>query len=422
MAVTNVAPPREFLCPGEKIPVTRAVHLARLAAAYPACGRCPFREGSPDRPQGDSAATRLCRTEGFRGVYLNELGDDFAGRLGAALAALLWNESDGAAGSGRSERERPVVVAFDDRPWSARLAVLAGEALRRSGCATIDVGMATGPQFRHAVALLEAAAGVIATGAGGGPALAGFDLALAGGRPLSAGGTLERLFGQVESNVGRMTRIGGPCRSYDAAAAYHELLTHHLACEPAIPAIVGTASPLLRNLLSRFSGRGLRTIDLPRRAASEQGETDDLDRIAKLVRSDGTVFGFWIDEEGSRCRAVDETGTALSGAGLARLLLTDLLEANPASPVAVDWTLGERLAGNVLRRREVVRSNGTSEAMFLSVRDHAAVAGADSAGRFWLSQPTVGSDALLALGRLRRLLADGDEPLSQRVRSIGSAG
>lgn len=75
--------PDEFLCPGETHPISRSVHLARLAAFYPGCRECPRRNETGQLPQqlvGRFAETeqRAPRPswlsgEGVRAVYLNEL-------------------------------------------------------------------------------------------------------------------------------------------------------------------------------------------------------------------------------------------------------------------------------------------------------------------------------------------------------------
>jgi phosphomannomutase len=92
-----------YVCPGESYPITRAVHLSRLAAFFPACRDCPFRSDTGRIPPQtlerlESTVRRVERkslftTEGVRGVYLNELTRAKAGEIAAALAALLWEQS-----------------------------------------------------------------------------------------------------------------------------------------------------------------------------------------------------------------------------------------------------------------------------------------------------------------------------------------
>ncbi|HEX6986324.1 MAG TPA: hypothetical protein VF170_13160 [Planctomycetaceae bacterium] len=372
-------------------------------------------------PQGEAVRGLLFTTDGVRGVARNELDGPTAERLATALAAMLWEDAE-AAVRRPPVAGFPVVVGYDDRTWSPPLAAAVGVALRRSGCETIDVGLVTGPEFRFAVAHLDAVAGVLATGAGGGPAVAGLDFALAGGRPLSAGGGLDRLASLVERAPARLTRRGGGRRGFDVSIPYEAGLRRHFRAFAPLNGVIGTASPLVRRRLERLAVElpaTLQLLPLPRRGLDRGGADEaGLTRVATAVREQRADFGLWIDEDGTAVRALDETGAAVSVVDLARLLLTDALAERPASPVAVDWPLAERLGATVLRREEVVRGNGTAEAMFVSVRDHAAVAAVDAAGRFWLPGPPPACDALVTLARLLRALGGTGEPCSRRLRIV----
>jgi phosphomannomutase len=353
-------------------------------------------------------------------VYRNELDGATAERIATALAAMLWEDAPGEAPASGF----PVVLGYDDRPWSLPLAVAVGGALRRCGCETIEIGLATGPAFRFAVAHLDAAGGVLATGAGGGPAVAGLDFALAGGRPLSLGGGLDRIADLVERPKGRMSRRGGARREFDVTVAYEAGLRRHFVAFAPTTAVVGCASPLLLGRLERLAvdlpGTLLR-VPLPRRENGRDGaDPASLARLSEAVRDAKAGFGLWIDEDGTACRALDETGRVVSVADFAGLLLADTLAERPGSAVALDWSLAEALCETQLRG-EAVRGNGTAEAMAVSLRDHVPAAGADSAGRFWLPGPPAASDGLVTLARLLRVLTAANEPLSRRIAAANRA-
>lgn len=382
------------------------------------------RQGEPSlRGHGRTVQSRIGRlltAEGIRGVYRNELDLPTAERFATALAAMLWEDVE-VEGRRPPAKGFPVVIGYDDRPWSLPIAVAAGRALRRSGCETIDVGLATGPMFRFATSHLEAAAGLLVTGSGCGPASTGIDFALAGGRPLSSGATLDRLAQIASRDENRLTRRGGGHRSFDVAVPYEASFWRHFQSRGSTSAIIGSSSPLVLDRINRIgleTGTTLRTLPLAR-----QGKLADVSlaaSVAALVRESRSAFGLWIDENGTACRAIDETGAAVPTDKLAALLLSQTLEERPTATVAVDWALGDRLAGGVLRRREFARGRGSAEAMFESMKDHAAVAGADSAGRFWLPGPPPTSDAVITFARLLQCLSAGDMPLSQRVKVAAS--
>src|SRR5262249_46978265 len=89
-----------YRCPGEEYDITRAVHLARLAASYPKCRNCPHAAGAVARDDGTSEEEELFRardgalftSEGVRGRYLNELTRATAAQIAGAMASCLWDD------------------------------------------------------------------------------------------------------------------------------------------------------------------------------------------------------------------------------------------------------------------------------------------------------------------------------------------
>jgi len=424
MSATAVTP-REFVCPGQRYAIPRPVHLARMASGYAACRDCPCNErsgslqDSSERSETASRAAmtsprssrdqRLFHREGIRGVFRNELTLADVEAFATALAGRLREHAE-ASGSGVPPRGFPVVVGHDDRPWSMPVAVAAGAALRRAGCETIDVGFASGPAFRFAVSHLDAVAGLLATGAGGDPSIAGLDAVGLAGRPLSFGGGLEPL---RVAPAGRLTRRAGGRREFDANVPYEANLWRHFQDVAATTAVVGTVSPLLRRRIVRINDEVPTSFDavvLPREA-HEPGVPSEraVALIAAKMREAGALRGIWIDEDGTAARAIDHRGHLLAIEVLAAELIQDAMQERPRGTIALDWDLADRLGENVLRGREVVRSGGSAEAMAITMADHQATIGVDSSGRMWLPGPPVACDALVMLARLLRAFGDRNE-------------
>ena len=116
-----------YRCPDELHPITRAVHLGRLAAFYPACRQCPLRDDTgtlSPRQVAQLAETGQQRQtqsvfsdEGVGGVYLNDLTPAAARDIAAAFGVLLRGEGRGTGGGGpdkkgegRGERGRELQV------------------------------------------------------------------------------------------------------------------------------------------------------------------------------------------------------------------------------------------------------------------------------------------------------------------------
>jgi len=137
---------KAYICPGETHAISRSVHLARLAAAFPPCRECPLREDGSrfavrELPivESELPAPRrreLPAVEGLRGVFVNEITRHFAESVATRFAEMLWERApvhgpnDGIDRGARVARPT-VVVGYDDRPSSPTIFAAAVAGLRR---------------------------------------------------------------------------------------------------------------------------------------------------------------------------------------------------------------------------------------------------------------------------------------------------
>jgi hypothetical protein len=239
----------EYRCPGEPHPISRAVHLGRLAAFYSACRQCRHRDDtgtlSPRQVAQLDETARQCRPpsvfhdEGAGGVYLNDLTPAAAREIAAAFGVMLQEgrglDASASSESAKSEIRNPksevsnpsVVLAGDGRALTAELVAAVGEGLRYSGCDLLDIGPATAACLALAVhswgkmgtgtspdagrsgstchgsepvpVFQQAAGGVLVGNPGDEPHQAGLKFWVAGPQPLSAGGSLEPLVELVQT-------------------------------------------------------------------------------------------------------------------------------------------------------------------------------------------------------------------------------
>ncbi|MBW3542532.1 MAG: hypothetical protein KY476_19900, partial [Planctomycetes bacterium] len=188
-----------YICPGESRPISRSVHLARLAAFYPKCRDCALRGETGQLPpriiewrrtaEGRVEPPSRASDDGIRGVYLNEIDRRRTEQIAARLAAALWERQPPVSGDSRPQPS--VVVGYDERPCSPDLVTGVVRSLRRHGCRVIDIGLTTKPAFWFAADHLEATAGLFVTGSGCEPSWTGLDVVGQGGAPLSCDATDE---------------------------------------------------------------------------------------------------------------------------------------------------------------------------------------------------------------------------------------
>jgi len=200
-----------FVCPGSASAVSRAIHLARLNAAWPGCDQCEWRfdsEGLAARTVLETARIRSQRTDGIRrtefgirGQYINDLDRRTTADLTRIFSACLHERSaqdEIDAEVRRSPRETrsgqsdvtqpeksaasfqavaPLIVGYDGRSASVDLAIGVVAASREFGMPVIDVGRCTAASIQEAARCFRESCGaILVTGAGSPNAWAGVDV------------------------------------------------------------------------------------------------------------------------------------------------------------------------------------------------------------------------------------------------------
>lgn len=202
-----------YVCPGSTQAVSRAVHLARLNAAWPNCDQCEWRTDSEGLAEKTLQATErirdlrgagLHRTEyGVRGPYINELDRRTAADLARIFAscvnelAMAADDEPASVVSFRTPQQyRPmttvspesavpaklvdvhsVVVGYDGRSSSPDIFVGVTAAIREMGLSVIDIGRCTAASIQEAARSLQGCAGIMfVTGAGMPASWAGLDV------------------------------------------------------------------------------------------------------------------------------------------------------------------------------------------------------------------------------------------------------
>lgn len=439
----------QYICPGESHPISRAVHLSRLASYYPACRECPFRDDPESLvrltgPAGDPSVEparnpfplrrSMFETDGVRGVWRNELTRARASDIAAAFASLLWDLSAG------DRRSAPtIVVGHDARPSAPDIVTGVASALRLMGCEVIDIGLSTRPTLWFAVDHLEASGGIHVTGSGRPPSWTGLDFVGRHGTPLSLDRTaseiglphecslpipgIDRLsLSRIEERLGqpflRPARDARPQRTFHASAPYEAgLLRHFHALRPlnvrwgsTVRLVQQTIERLFENLPCR-----LQRVDIPERARDVRDENDDdVRRVGAAVTESGADLGVLIDDDGQRCAFLDDRGSLVPVSVMTRLMArrtaTDQNDRVVVLPETVDPTVRsevERHGGRV-----VVVGPGLQR-ISEALRQHRADWGSGLDDRYWFREGFAACDAIITLARGLDLLSQSDRPFSE---------
>jgi len=404
----------EYRCPGQARPISRSVHLGRLARFYPGCRGCPHREDTgslPAKRAGQLVETRpqeaertLFEDEGVSGVDLNRLTPPVARRLAAAFGTML-----------RSGGPATIAIAFDGRPATAPLLAAVGEGLRWAGCRAVELGAATAPCVAFAVDHLAAGAGLLVGNPGGYPGgrahTVGIRFWAPGPIPLSAGSGLERLESLYHQGVDRPTRRFGPLGRFQADVPYLAALAEHYHALRPLRFLLRTGSrPLVRYVETLIRPLACRMI---RTAAGDH-------RMAQEVAAAEAHFAIAIDDDGERATLFDEQGRPVSPERLLHLLSRRLFRNGSADTVVLERgsppELADALAADGLR---VATADPGRSDMARAMRHTGAPLGGGPSGRFWhAAEGPPLPDALMTLTLLLKLLSQSDLPLSQRREQL----
>lgn len=439
----NLSPAAEtYVCPGQTHSISRSVHLARLAAWYPACRDCVFREDMGALrvalPESNPTASRtkpdsLIAGDGFRGRHRNQFDRRSAARLASAFASMLWERNE----CGRESQQPPLaVVGYDQRPASPDILAGVVDGLKRSSVAVVDVGPVSYPHLVFTSTALEADGGMMITGAGRDPSWTGVDFLGPGAVPISdcreanergrCSMTLDEIERRSRQPFNRPSRAAGRLRLHRNAADYEQSLVPHFHALRPLRVVVATPTSSLRTTADRvFVALPCRLtgIQLPVRSR-KIADPDDADSqtLSRAVLSHRADVGFLIDEDGQACAVCDETGRMLPTFATARWLATHQLADAPAGPILLGDGFDAEFS---LRAASILRSRESRADVHNALLQSGGVFAATSNGRYWFREEESAAplcDALLTLANVLAALSRSDATCSESIAHATTYG
>lgn len=421
----------QFRCPDEPHTISRSVHLARLAAFYPKCRHCQHRHDTGHLPptvveqiqdvERQRAPQRsLFQTDGVRGVFHNELTPAIAGRIAGALASLLWEAVPLTARSSSApgtivKRSGPLVgIGYDERPASPVLFAMVADSLRMMGCEVVDLGQVSRACFMFAIDHLQAAGGVLVTGAGCEASWNGLDLVGEGALPLSYGTGLEEVERRLQDGYSRPTRRAGFQRAFQPLVPYEPSLWKHFHALRPLKIVTAirprTARETLRRLVSKLP---CELIEIETMAGTQAPirQSALLTSIAQRVARSGAHLGVLIDDDGCRCQFFDEKGRLIDAARLGTFLAKSLITGNPHATVCVKSSIFDDQKA-ALKSGNLIDAGETTGSLVQAMRSSGAVLGIAGNDTYWWRESCPTPDAILTLARVLQALSRSDAAFS----------
>lgn len=411
-----------YCCPGERSPISRAVHLGRLASFYPECRACPHRE--------DTGTLSIAWKKRFGEVVRRHddapLFDEdvIAGQIGAALDPSSAQRIAQAFGTWlwRQQSQVPrIVLAHDGRAVTAELVAALSAGLQWAGCAVIECGAATAPAALVAQEACAAAGALVLGGHARGAQRATIAPFASGGRPLSAH-NVGQLAQMVATGIDRPARHAPTVERYEADSPYRIAMSPYFHALRPLRIVLDSPHAVLSNWLGELlAPLECELIDARRPGAvssiadSRPAKTTEptWHEAAMLVTRHSAHLGVWIDGLGEELVVVDELAQAIESAALATLLAEHLIGHREAEAVVVSEDLANpitRQTGNASNRTAANRS-----AVWEACASSHAALGFGPGGRVWRKRGHFAADGLEALAALLVVLSRSDRPLSAVV-------
>lgn len=385
-----------FQCPGDPGPISRPLHLARLAAGFSACSECPHRDEIGSLPVSVVKSARLSHraelrsfrfTNEIRGIYLNDL-------TRAKLAHVVESVLEVSAESLLSQSTPPrILVGRDTRPSSADLMVGVVNVLKRWGCDIADLGEVTQPCFEFGVEQFRADLGLLVTGGVEPDAVNGLNVYDRDAILWSDPQRFVDLEQRMIQSANRFSRQSGRLQSVSLTEIYQSKISILLPERCDLRVAFACGDPLAESTLLTCLQRSQCESERIASNFSERVFQQQLHAFRYEVRQRQVDVGFLIRPDAQTIHVIDERGREIATSEVIRLCSDSgavRIDQEDESDVLVDLNLEDLLLRQRTERIPVVESRN----------------------RYWFHDRSPRCDALHVVAQILQKLSNADWPLS----------
>jgi len=360
----------------------------------------------------------IFRAYDIRGIAEQDLGNDFAYRLGRAYAALL-----------RADHKRPVIVSRDARLSGPLLQERLVSGLTSSGVDVYDIGMGATPQAYFAVHHWQAAGCIMITGSHNAAEYNGFKFMR--GLESLHGNDIQSLRQQMMKTDAHASVPQGCATVKDIVPVYRRHLIDDIKLQRPMKVVIDAgngpagviAAPLYRAL-------GCEVIELfcepdgnfPNHHPDPTIEANMCD-LASAVKAHDADLGIGFDGDGDRIGVIDERGGIVWGDMLLLLLARRLLESHPGATIISEVKCSQRVYDDIAKHggKPIMWQTGHSPIKAKMKETNAMLAGEMSGHIFFADRYFGFDDAIYAGARLMEVVAASGKPLSRLFSDLPEA-
>ena len=350
----------------------------------------------------------IFRAYDIRGVYPSQINEDAAKRIGNAAARFL--------------KAKTVVVGEDGRLSSPRLRQAVVEGANAAGCDAIYIGRCTTPMFYYAVKYFDAGGGIMITASHNPPEYNGLKIMGKGAVPVDTNGGLKIIQELASGEMLTTERRGETDNRPDVLNDYINFLANASGIRPGelnlktiIDAGNGTggmvAEPFFDKLKVDYS-KLFFDIDgsFPNRAP-DPARGKNLEQLSREVIRQKADIGIAFDGDADRLAVVDEKGEFVPSQYILAILWQEGGRAVSGHKVVYDLRFSRVVKDffGTAGIRSMVGHSYMADKM--KIAD--ALIGGETSGHFFFRETNYNESAVLAAGKLLKILQDSGKKLSE---------
>ena len=350
----------------------------------------------------------------IRAIADRDLTDDVAEAIGRAAGTYFMRKG-----------ERDVVLCRDARLSSPRIARAVANALVKTGCNVVDIGMNPTPLCYFGARHLGFTASVMVT--------ASHNPAEYNGMKINSDGT--SIFGEEIQKIRVMAQTGdvdlgeGSYRTYDGVEdAYVDWVREHIQLERKMHIAVdtgnGSAGPVSRRLFAALGCEAEILFEEPDghfpNHHPDPTIPKNLEALRKVVLEKGYDFGVGFDGDGDRIGVVDDKGQMIWGDMLQIVFWREIMKKHPNSAVIVEVKCSRALyeEAEKLGGKPFFYKTGHS-LIKAKMREEGLLFAGEMSGHMFFADEYFGfDDALYAAARLLRTLSRTNRRLSEMFDGV----
>jgi len=325
----------------------------------------------------------------IRGIYPEDLNEQFAYELGRAYATFVLEKNPAA---------QNVVVSSDMRLSSPRLKPQVMQGLQESGLNVVDIGLSSTPTFYFAVAYYGYDAGIQVSASHNPKQWNGFKMVLKGGFPVSKNSGIQRLKELMRS--GQYVAGAAQGLVFEEKEVLEDLAAEQLAnidlakIKPfriVVDAANAMGAPDMEAFFARVPADLIRlnfALDgnFPAHEADPMKPENIAQLQAEVVRQKAD-FGIAIDGDADRYFFVDERGEFLRPEVLHAVMAQLALRSEPGAAICYDVRAGKTPRDMIEEMKGYPVLTPVGHSLIKEIMlEHDAVFGGESSGHYYYKQ------------------------------------